>query len=81
MHFDNSNVVISIADEGIGIGADTLPHIFEPFYRSSDVSAYQGHGIGLYIARKIIELFNGSISVQSQPGVGSTFNIILPQNH
>ena len=80
MHFDNNNIVISITDQGIGIDADTVPHIFEPFYRSTNVSTYQGHGIGLYIAKKIIELFNGSISVQSRPGVGSTFNIILPQN-
>ena len=80
MHFTANDIIISITDKGIGIDAETLPHIFEPFYRSINANTYQGHGIGLYIAKKIIELLGGNITVQSQPSVGSTFNIILPQN-
>ena len=80
MHFTANDIIISITDKGIGIDAETLPHIFEPFYRSTDANTYQGHGIGLYIAKKIIELLGGNITVQSQPTAGSTFNIILPQN-
>lgn len=80
LHFTEQSIVISITDKGIGIDTATLQHIFEPFYRSADAGNYQGHGIGLYIAKKIIELLNGNITVQSQPGEGSTFNIILPQN-
>ena len=80
MHFTANDIIISITDKGIGIDAETLPHIFEPFYRSINANTYQGHGIGLYIAKKIIELLGGNITVQSQPTAGSTFNIILPQN-
>lgn len=80
MHFTGNTIIISIMDKGIGIDVDTLPHIFEPFYRSASANTYPGHGIGLYIAKKIIEVFWGSITVQSQPGKGSIFNIILPQN-
>ncbi len=80
LHFAMNTIIISITDKGIGIDADTLPHIFEPFYRSPNAGNYEGHGIGLYIAKKIIELLGGSITVQSQPGNGCTFNIILTQN-
>jgi signal transduction histidine kinase len=80
LHFAAGKIIINITDKGIGIDAATLPHIFEPFYRSTDANAYEGHGIGLYIAKKIIELLGGEITVQSRPGTGSTFNIILPLN-
>ena len=80
MHFTLNDIIISIIDKGIGIDDETLPHIFEPFYRSANVNTYQGHGIGLYIAKKIVELLGGNITVQSHPRDGSTFNIILPQN-
>ncbi len=80
MHFTADTIIISITDKGIGIDEVTLPHIFEPFYRSAIAHTYQGHGIGLYIAQKITGFFGGEITVISQPGTGSTFNIILPQN-
>jgi len=80
LHFTGDSLIISVTDKGIGIEADKMQNIFEPFYRSSGATNYQGHGMGLYIARKIIELLGGAISVQSQPGAGSTFNIGFKQN-
>ena len=80
LHFTDHHIVISITDNGIGIEPGTLPHIFEPFYRSASANTYKGHGIGLYIAKKIIELLGGEITVTSHAGMGSTFNINLVQN-
>ena len=77
--FSEGEINISISDKGIGIDADTLPNIFEPFYRSSSVGAYLGHGIGLYIAKKIIDLLGGNITAQSEAGKGSVFNINFTQ--
>jgi predicted ATPase/signal transduction histidine kinase len=69
---------IVVSDHGIGISADRLPHIFDRFERATSVRHYGGLGLGLFIARQIVEAHHGSISVQSQPGVGSTFTIDLP---
>ena len=79
LHFTNDSIAIRIADRGIGIEAGNLRNIFEPFFRSSGSSHYEGHGVGLYIAKKIIELLGGMITVQSTPGAGSIFNIVFKQ--
>ena len=79
LRFSDGVINISIADRGIGISADALPNIFEPFYRSSNAATYQGHGIGLYIAKKIIDLLGGSIGAQSEAGRGTVFNINFTQ--
>jgi len=71
---------ISIADNGIGINKKDIPHMFTKFYRGSDARHYvpNGLGIGLYIAKNIIELHSGKIWVESEKGKGSTFFIELP---
>lgn len=71
---------ISVSDQGIGIPAQDLPHIFERFYRAANVDDRQfaGMGLGLFICRGIVEQHGGSIHVSSQPGVGSRFQIELP---
>ena len=72
-------VVISVADSGIGIASEDLPHIFSDFYTGrADQSPEHGSGIGLAVARRIVEAHDGSITVESQPGTGSTFAIHLP---
>lgn len=73
-------VEIAVSDRGIGIAAQDLPHIFEPFYRSPAVAAAQFHGtgIGLALARTIVDAMKGRLSVVSIPGKGSTFTLRLP---
>jgi signal transduction histidine kinase len=75
-----ATVQIIIQDSGIGIDAETLPHIFERFYKANDArpSGQGGTGLGLSIAHKIVEMHGGTIDVQSIPGEGSTFIITLP---
>lgn len=69
---------IAFSDHGPGIGADEQSKIFEPFYRSDRTMHIKGHGIGLSITKKIIELHGGHITLSSQVGQGSTFTIWLP---
>ena len=71
---------VSIADTGIGIAPEDQPHIFERFYKAdkSRRSSEGGSGLGLSIAKKVVELHHGSITVQSQPGAGATFVVELP---
>lgn len=78
---DKHGVTLHIADHGIGIHADDIPHIFDRFYRadvSRSKSVVEGYGLGLAIAQKIIQLHHGNITVKSIPGSGSTFSIRIP---
>ena len=72
----------SVRDMGVGIPPETIPNIFEQFYRVPGVEVqdgpHTGLGLGLYISRKIVERHGGHIDVQSVPGQGSTFSIVLP---
>ena len=71
--------VLSVRDEGIGIPAADLPHIFDRFVRAGNVAGHiQGTGIGLASARGIVEQHGGTIAVRSEEGVGSTFTVYLP---
>jgi PAS domain S-box-containing protein len=70
--------VLEITDHGIGISGDHLGSLFERFSRSKLVERISGLGLGLYIARQIVEAHCGTISVRSTPGVGSTFTVKLP---
>jgi signal transduction histidine kinase len=73
-------VEISVTDTGEGIPADELPNIFERFYRvdKSRSRATGGHGLGLTIARRLVEAHGGNISASSQPGKGSRFSFTVP---
>jgi signal transduction histidine kinase len=81
-HFDPTlhEVDIRIADRGIGIASDDLPHIFEPFYRSPSVVSAQvrGTGLGLALAKNIAEVMKGRLTVRSSLGKGSTFTLRMP---
>lgn len=77
---DAGMVLLSVSDTGLGIPPEDLPHVFERFYRvdKSRSRAHGGVGLGLAIARSIIEAHGGDIEVQSEVGVGTTFNVWLP---
>lgn len=70
---------IQVRDHGIGIEEEEIPRIFGRFYRGKNVRTDEGVGIGLYLARQIIESQNGYIKVTSNPGSGSKFQIFLPK--
>ena len=73
------NLIISINDCGVGISPEDLPHIFDGFYRGkSGHEMATGHGIGLAVAKQIVEAHNGSIAVESEMGKGTTFMVSLP---
>ncbi|MBM4137536.1 MAG: PAS domain S-box protein [Nitrospira sp.] len=73
----NMEVQVHVIDEGIGIIAENIPYIFDAFYRVSRDS--EGSGLGLSIAKAIIEAHGGKIWVKSEPGKGSTFSFTLPK--
>ncbi len=76
----DGRAVVRVEDRGIGISAEDLPHIFEPFYRGKNELAQQagGTGLGLALVKHMVELHGGKIEVQSTPGQGSTFNLQFP---
>jgi two-component system phosphate regulon sensor histidine kinase PhoR len=78
-----AEVRIAVQDRGLGIKPEELSHIFEPFYRGSEVTAAQihGNGLGLSLVKHIVEAHGGRVSVESKAGQGSTFTLHLPVVH
>jgi signal transduction histidine kinase len=74
---------ISVTDHGMGIPAEDIPHLFERYYRASNIDGERitGMGIGLYIVKEIVTLHGGSVEIQSELGTGSTFTVYLPLSH
>jgi signal transduction histidine kinase len=75
---DGQQVMLSIQDQGQGIPEEDLTKIFERFYRGEENSVIQGFGLGLPIAKSLIEAMNGSIAIESQLGRGSTVSVSFP---
>ncbi len=77
---EDGKAALSVADTGIGIEAELLPHIFERFFRGDRARARDEHGsgLGLAIADWIATSHGGEIRVESRPGIGSTFTVLLP---
>jgi len=75
--FRTEAIVLQFADKGVGISDEELPYIFEPFFRSVTASTVSGHGLGLPLTLKIIELHKGEIMVSSKVKAGTTFTVTL----
>jgi PAS domain S-box-containing protein len=77
---EDTNLILSVIDRGLGIPPDDLPHIFEKFYRvwSTTESGIEGVGLGLVLAKEAAEAHGGKIEVESELGVGSRFIVTLP---
>ncbi len=74
----NETCVLAVRDQGIGIPEDDVKHLFEPFHRASNVGTISGTGLGLVITKEAVELHGGTIKVESQEGIGTTFTICIP---
>ena len=72
------SAVFTVTDRGPGMTADVQRHIFDKFYQGDHSRRQEGSGLGLPLAKRITQLCGGTISVQSQPGLGSTFTVTLP---
>ncbi len=75
---DSNRMTISVRDEGIGIPEDDKKHMFDRFFRASNVTNIQGTGLGLNIVKRYIDLLEGDISFESEYGKGSTFTFSIP---
>ncbi len=74
-----NEIILKVRDEGIGIPADDMKHLFEAFHRASNVGTVQGTGLGLAITLQAVERQGGKMDVQSEVGVGTTIIVSLPQ--
>lgn len=72
------DIIITIADTGVGMDLETMKHIYEQFYRGDTAKRYEGTGLGLSLVQRIIQLHDGMISVESVVGEGSKFTIVFP---
>lgn len=70
-------IQVQVCDYGIGIAAQDLEHIFKPLFRGSNITQQRGHGIGLAIVKRIADLHNATIEIQSQQNIGTTVSVTL----
>lgn len=78
IHRDHNMVLIEVRDTGVGIDPESLPYIFDEFYRSNRTKMIMGSGLGLSIVKRIVDGHRGSITVTSAVGKGTTFAVKLP---
>ena len=75
-----SEIIFTIRDRGIGVPPQDFPYLFDSFYRASNSEEFQGTGLGLAIAKQYVELHQGTISVDSELEIGTTFTVTIPTN-
>jgi len=78
-HATDETITVEVEDTGIGIEDDFLPRLFESFSRGDEAAARAGSGLGLPITKRLTELMDGTIEVDSEKGVGTTFTVRLPR--
>lgn len=78
---DHSKIKIVITDIGIGIPPEDIPYLYEPFFRGKIASKYNGYGLGLPLAMKIIRMHNGELQIQSETGKGTVVNITFDKKN
>ena len=74
---ENGEVKLTVADNGVGIPAQHLPHVFDRFYKADQSRSQAGSGLGLSIVKAIIDRHGGTVSVRSEQGAGTVFTILL----
>ena len=74
----SDDVLIEVADQGLGIDEDDLPHMFNRFFRAKTSAGIAGTGIGLNLVKMLVEMHDGSVAVKSTKGKGTTFTVSLP---
>lgn len=74
----DGEVIILVKDQGIGIPEDEIQFIYDPFFRASNTTYYEGYGIGMPLTRNVVKLHRGRIAVTSRAGAGTTVRITLP---
>jgi signal transduction histidine kinase len=77
LQVEKNKIKIRVVDEGIGIPASELKYVFDPFYRASNTDRFEGHGVGLPLARNIIRLHNGELLIKSEENKGTIVEIVL----
>jgi signal transduction histidine kinase len=77
---EENEILLRVSDQGIGIPAESLPHLYEPFYRAKNTGDIGGTGLGMAIVKESVDFHKGTISYDSEVGVGTTVTVRLPVN-
>lgn len=77
---NDSIITVKISDHGDGMSEETQKHIFEKFYQGDSSRKAEGNGLGLALVRRILDLCRGTVAVESEPGKGAVFSVMLPAN-
>ncbi len=75
---DGERVIVDVADSGPGIAPESIPSLFRPYARVETRHPHEGTGLGLFIAKTLVEAHGGEVTVDSSPGVGSCFSVSIP---